>query len=78
MKQIAELLSLWQSRSRRSETVRRLALEHVAALERKAQELHSMARTLKHLAHACHGDSRPDCPILDDLALPAAGPGENH
>jgi Cu(I)-responsive transcriptional regulator len=76
MKQIGELLSLWQNRSRRSETVRRLALEHVAALERKAQELQSMASTLKHLAHACHGDSRPDCPIIDDLALPAAARGD--
>jgi MerR family copper efflux transcriptional regulator len=59
-------------RSRRSETVRRLALEHVTTLERKAQELQSMANSLKHLAHACHGDSRPDCPIIDDLALPGA------
>jgi MerR family transcriptional regulator, copper efflux regulator len=72
MKQIGELLSLWHDRSRRSETVRRLALEHVTTLERKAQELQSMANSLKHLAHACHGDSRPDCPIIDDLALPGA------
>ena len=77
MKQIAELLSLWHNRSRRSEAVQRLALEHVTALERKAQELQSMARSLKHLAHACHGDARPDCPILDDLALPRAAHGEH-
>jgi len=76
MKQIAELLSLWHNRARRSETVQRLALEHVTALERKAQELQSMAGSLKHLAHACHGDARPDCPILDDLALPTAADGE--
>jgi MerR family transcriptional regulator, copper efflux regulator len=68
MKQIAELLSLWQNRSRSSAKVRRLALEHVDALENKILELQTMVRTLRHLAEQCHGDSRPDCPILDDLA----------
>jgi Cu(I)-responsive transcriptional regulator len=68
MKQIAELLSLWQNRSRSSAHVRRLALEHVDELESKIHELQTMVRTLKHLADRCHGDSRPECPILDDLA----------
>jgi MerR family copper efflux transcriptional regulator len=77
MKQIGELLSLWQNRTRRSEVVRRVALEHVASLERKALELQSMASTLKHLAHACHGDARPDCPILDDLAFNPGATGEH-
>lgn len=71
MKQIGELLSLWQSRTRRSESVRRIALAHLAALERKAVELQAMAAALRDLAKACHGDARPDCPILEDLAEPA-------
>jgi hypothetical protein len=69
-------LSLWQNRARRSENVRRLALEHVDELERKARELQAMAKTLRHLAHACHGDTRPDCPILEDLALSAGRSGD--
>lgn len=70
MRQIAELLSLWQDRGRASANVRRLALEHVELLEAKARELEAMARTLKDLARHCHGDDRPDCPIIDELALP--------
>lgn len=68
MKQIAELLSLWKNRSRSSSKVRQLALEHADELDGKIRELQTMVRTLKHLAQQCHGDSRPDCPILDDLA----------
>ena len=68
MKQIGELLSLWQNRSRASASVRKLALEHVDELERKIGELQGMANTLRHLAHECRGDARPECPILDDLA----------
>lgn len=78
MAQIRQLLSLWQNRSRRSESVRRLALEHVSELERKAKALQTMANTLRHLAHACHGDTRPDCPILDDLALGPGSAGEHE
>lgn len=77
MKQIGELLSLWSNRARRSETVRRIALEHIEDLERKAVELQAMAAALRNLAHACHGDARPDCPILADLALPARRNGES-
>lgn len=77
MKQIAELLSLWRNRARRSERVRALALEHLAGLERKIRELQSMARTIRDLAERCHGDSRPDCPILEDLAA-ATLPAKEH
>ena len=45
----------------------RIALEHVVALEHKIAELQGMARTLRTLAEHCHGDTRPDCPILTDL-----------
>lgn len=62
------LLALWQDRDRASAEVKRLALSHVAALETKAEALRTMAASLRHLAAHCHGDGRPDCPILDDLA----------
>ena len=66
--QIAELLRLWQYKGRASAEVKAIAEGHVAELEEKIAELQAMTRTLAHLAHCCHGDDRPDCPILDDLA----------
>ena len=68
LEQIRDLLSLWSDRGRASADVKRLALEHVAALEEKAAAVRAMSQALRHLAAACHGDHRPDCPILDDLA----------
>ena len=65
---IRSLLALWRNRRRSSAQVKDLAERHVADLERKIAEMQSMVRTLKHLSHHCHGDDRPDCPILDDLA----------
>ena len=65
---IRTLLALWRNRRRSSAQVKDLALRHVNDLERKIAEMQGMARTLKHLAHNCHGDDRPDCPILDDLS----------
>ncbi len=65
---IARLLQLWQNQKRNSADVKKLALQHVTELETKIREMQSMADTLKQLAHSCHGDSRPDCPILQDLA----------
>lgn len=64
---IAELLALWRDRSRHSADVKRVALEHVAVLERKIAELEGMANTLRELAACCAGDDRPDCPILEDF-----------
>jgi MerR family copper efflux transcriptional regulator len=71
VEQIAELVSLWRNRSRSSASVRRIALEHIAQLEEKIAHLQGMVRTLRELADHCHGDARPECPILDDLAKPA-------
>jgi len=68
LEDIRRLLALWQDRGRASAEVKRLALAHVDALESKADSLRSMAASLRHLAAHCHGDARPDCPILDDLA----------
>jgi Cu(I)-responsive transcriptional regulator len=66
--EIADLLALWRDRNRASAEVKRLALAHVAAIEQKAEALKAMAGTLRHLARSCHGDARPDCPILDGLS----------
>jgi MerR family transcriptional regulator, copper efflux regulator len=68
MPEIGELLKLWQNRRRSSADVKRIALTHVADLDRRMHEMAEMKRTLERLAHCCHGDSRPDCPILDELA----------
>lgn len=65
---VRQLLDLWRDRGRASAEVKRLALAHVAALETKARSLSAMAESLRHLAARCHGDHRPDCPILDGLA----------
>jgi Cu(I)-responsive transcriptional regulator len=65
---IRTLLALWRNRRRSSAQVKDLAERLVEDLERKIAEMLSMVRTLKHLSHHCHGDDRPDCPILDDLA----------
>ncbi|RDI58871.1 Cu(I)-responsive transcriptional regulator [Microvirga subterranea] len=70
VEQIADLVSLWRDRARASKDVKRVALEHVETLERKIAELQEMAGTLKHLARHCHGDGRPDCPIIETLANP--------
>ena len=73
--EIAELVGLWHDRKRPSRQVKALAQAHIEDLERKAQELLAMKATLEHLVHCCHGDDRPDCPILETLAneAPLAG-----
>ena len=68
MAEIAALLKLWQNRRRASADVKRIALAHVADLDRRMQEMAAMKQTLERLAACCHGDDRPDCPILDELA----------
>jgi len=68
VEQMGELLALWSDRSRASADVKRIALDHVAELERKMRELRDMADTLRHLAENCHGDGRPHCPIIEDLS----------
>ena len=75
MKNIAHLLGLWQNRRRASSDVRRIALEHIGELDRKIAALQGMRQTLEHLVHHCHGDARPDCPILEDLSRTPRGEG---
>lgn len=66
--EIADLVALWRDRSRASAEVKRIAMDHVAVLEAKAAALREMSATLRDLAERCHGDARPDCPILTDLS----------
>jgi Cu(I)-responsive transcriptional regulator len=68
MEEIAELLGLWQNRRRASSSVKRIAARHLGELEQRIAGLQEMQRTLSKLVHCCHGDARPDCPILEDLA----------
>ena len=68
LKQIGDLLGLWRDRRRPSRRVKALVMEHVDELDRKIAEMLAMKATLEHLAHHCHGDERPECPILEDLA----------
>ena len=65
---IQALVALWQDRGRSSAEVKRVALAHVAELDARIAELRAIRDTLAELAAACHGDERPDCPILRDLA----------
>jgi Cu(I)-responsive transcriptional regulator len=65
---IRELLSLWQNKSRPSAAVKRIAAGHLEGLKRRIAEMQQMVATLEHLSHNCHGDQRPECPILEDLA----------
>ncbi len=67
LEDIRRLLALWRDRSRASLEVKTMALAHVQALESKAQALQAVADSLRHLAQHCHGDERPDCPILAEL-----------
>jgi Cu(I)-responsive transcriptional regulator len=70
--QLQELLALWSDRNRTSAEVKRIATEHIAELELKIKELQEMREALVHLAKHCHGDGRPECQILEDLAGPPA------
>jgi MerR family transcriptional regulator, copper efflux regulator len=74
MKQIEALLGLWQQTRRSSAQVKKLALTHVEDLDRRIVEMQAMRDTLRALATRCHGDDRPECPILEDLS----GPGDGH
>jgi Cu(I)-responsive transcriptional regulator len=68
---IAALLELWRDRERPSQAVKALASSHMAELDAKLRELEAMKRTLAALIEHCHGDARPECPILENLATPA-------
>jgi len=68
MAEIAELVSLWRDRSRASGDVKQIAQQHLTDLDARIAAMQAMRQTLRALLQHCHGDHRPDCPILDDLA----------
>ncbi|MBM3106543.1 Cu(I)-responsive transcriptional regulator [Pseudomonas sp. P66] len=68
LEEVARLLTLWQDRQRASADVKALASQHIDDLNRRIEELVSLRDTLSELVTHCHGDDRPDCPILKDLA----------
>jgi Cu(I)-responsive transcriptional regulator len=68
MEEIADLLGLWHDRRRASSQVKRIAQQHINDLSARIAQMQAMQRTLQTLVGCCHGDDRPDCPILDDLA----------
>ena len=70
LEQIRQLLSLWDDPNRASADVKRLAEAHIADLDARIAALTEMRTTLETLVRACHGDHRPDCPILQGLATP--------
>ncbi len=62
------LLALYEDETRASADVKQVAQEHLAQIDDKIAQLRGMRETLAELVQACHGDNRPDCPILRDLA----------
>ena len=68
VEEVGALLELWRDTERHSAQVKALARRHVEDIDRKITELGGMRDSLTHLIERCHGDDRPDCPILDDLA----------
>jgi MerR family copper efflux transcriptional regulator len=68
MAEIAELVGLWQNRTRASASVKHIAQKHMDELNQRIAAMQAMQRSLATLLGCCHGDERPDCPILDDLA----------
>lgn len=67
LEEVGKLLTLWRDRGRASAEVKAVAQEHIAQLDQKISELAGLRDTLRHLVAHCHGDNRPDCPILQDL-----------
>ena len=68
VEKIMKLLAVWRDRDRASSNVKEMALAHAAGLKAKIAELQAMVQTLEHLANHCHGNDRPDCPIIENLA----------
>ena len=68
LERVEQLVALWHDTGRASAEVKHIAQAQIDELEQRIGELQTMKRTLEHLAHHCHGDQRPECPILDDLA----------
>ena len=68
IKDCRELMSLYEDKNRSSKEVKALTLEKISEIDKKLIELKNLRDQLNHLATNCHGDNKPDCPILDALA----------
>ena len=77
-KHTSALLGLWRDRRRPDGKVRQLAQQHIEELDRKLAVMHATKATLEHLVHCCHGDDRPECPILETLSTPVDTPENPH
>ncbi|MGB3809160.1 MAG: MerR family DNA-binding protein, partial [Parvibaculum sp.] len=78
VEQCRTLLALYRDKGRASADVKRLAQVHIGEIDRKIEELGAMRKTLTHLARRCHGDERPDCPIIDELSQQAPRGGTHR
>jgi Cu(I)-responsive transcriptional regulator len=78
MDEIKDLLGLWRNPRRTSAQVKKLAQAHLAGLRTRIAELEAMAGTLQYLVDHCHGDHRPDCPILDGIDEGTSPPRPSH
>jgi MerR family copper efflux transcriptional regulator len=72
LERVKTLLGLWEDRERKSADVQKLARQYIAELDQDIAKLQSIRGQLQHLSHCCHGNDRPECPILDDLAKAAS------
>jgi MerR family transcriptional regulator, copper efflux regulator len=68
VQELKQLVALYRDRGRASADVKAIAVHHIARIDRKLAELQTVRAALADLAEQCHGDARPDCPILDELA----------
>ena len=62
------LLSLYEDEGRASSDVKSIVSSKIEHIDQKIQELNSLKATLEFLANSCHGNDKPDCPIIDDLS----------
>lgn len=77
MEEIETLLNLWNDKQRASASVKEIAQKHIDALSERIATMQAMQQSLQDLVHSCHGDHRPDCPILNNLADPQASDMES-
>jgi MerR family copper efflux transcriptional regulator len=78
IERIRDLLRLWSNKRRSNADVKALALKHLSELEERMTQMREMAETLHHLADACDGSGRPECPIIRGLEGSEAKPSSRH
>ncbi|GIL01787.1 MAG: Cu(I)-responsive transcriptional regulator [Alphaproteobacteria bacterium] len=63
-----QLLSLYSDKHRESAEVKQIAQARLREIDARLAELRGLRETLEQLVRSCHGDERPDCPIIAGLA----------